>query len=204
MWKDLLKPDNFKLDLSTVFLIVSNLIPLFGAIYLGWNVGAIIVLYWLENVVIGIFNVIKIMSLPAHRAAKIGSSTFFSVHYGIFTLVHGVFVFTMFEGASLDEVWGGGNGMFWAALGLMLSHSLSLLVNFYGKQEYKTSNVGRQMFAPYGRVVVLHMVIIFGGMLVQSLGSPLPALIIMIVLKILIDLGLHNVSHKIAQTTPAP
>jgi hypothetical protein len=41
-------------------LVVANLVPLLGAVLLGWNVGAIVVLYWFESVIVGILNVPKI------------------------------------------------------------------------------------------------------------------------------------------------
>lgn len=199
MLKTLLSSDNLRLDSSTAFLIVSNLVPLFGVIFWGWSVGAIILLYWLENVVMGGFNIVKILSVRGDRPNKIFSSVFFLLHYGVFTGVHGAFVFSVFEGASPDQIWGGGNGLMWAVLALILSHGFSLLVNFYGKGEYKTSSVKYQMSAPYGRVVILHLVIIFGGVLVQALGSPLPALVVMIGLKIVVDLAAHNAAHALLQ-----
>jgi hypothetical protein len=51
------------------------------------------------------------------------------------------------------------------------------------------------MFRPYGRIVIMHLTIIFGGILIQSFGAPLLALLVMISLKILIDLTAHFRSH---------
>ena len=48
-----------------------------------------------------------------------------------------------------------------------------------------------QMAAVYGRVVVLHLTIIFGAMLVAFLGAPIGALLVLVVLKTAFDLGLH-------------
>lgn len=45
------------------------------------------------------------------------------------------------------------------------------------------------MAAPYGRIIFLHITILFGGMLVQFLGNPIWALIMLIVLKIGYDVG---------------
>jgi hypothetical protein len=48
-------------------LLVNNLIPLFGVLYLDWELYSIILIYWLENAVIGIFNVPKMASARAER-----------------------------------------------------------------------------------------------------------------------------------------
>ena len=38
---------------AVVALIVANVIPLFGVLFLGWNVWTILTIYWLENGVVG-------------------------------------------------------------------------------------------------------------------------------------------------------
>jgi hypothetical protein len=46
---------------STVYsLIVANLIPLAGVLFFGWSLFETMVVYWLENGVIGFFNLFKI------------------------------------------------------------------------------------------------------------------------------------------------
>lgn len=42
-----------RLKLSAGALIGSNLIPLLGVIFLGWSVYFIMILFWLENIIIG-------------------------------------------------------------------------------------------------------------------------------------------------------
>jgi hypothetical protein len=52
------------------------------------------------------------------------------------------------------------------------------------------------MGQPYGRVVVLHVTIIAGGFLIGSFGSPIFALIMLLVLKTVIDIQAHLREHK--------
>ena len=47
-------------SLTVVFLVAVNLIPLFGVLFLGWGLFPIMVLYWLENGIVGFFNLPKI------------------------------------------------------------------------------------------------------------------------------------------------
>ena len=54
---------------SALALIAANLLPLFGVIFLGWDAFAIVALYWAENVVIGVINILKMITCnPDPRA----------------------------------------------------------------------------------------------------------------------------------------
>jgi len=86
--------------------------------------------------------------------------------------------------------------LLWPVMGLAVSHGVSFWQNYIGKGEYKERTAPAQMFAPYGRIVVLHVVILFGGFVVMLFGSPLPLLILLVLIKIVIDLGLHAWSHS--------
>lgn len=57
------------------------------------------------------------------------------------------------------------------------------------------------MFSVHGRVVVLHATILGGAFLVGRLGTPLAALAILVVGKILVDLGFHVREHRRAHAT---
>lgn len=50
-------------------LILANLIPIYGVLVLGWKAFDIVIFYWLETIIIGLFNVIKIM-MAEGRAPK--------------------------------------------------------------------------------------------------------------------------------------
>ena len=40
-------------------LLVANAIPVYGVWFWGWNAFALIVLYWLENVIVGVSTLYK-------------------------------------------------------------------------------------------------------------------------------------------------
>ena len=44
---------------AVVALVVANLIPLIGVLFFGWSVWNILVIYWLENGIVGVINVLK-------------------------------------------------------------------------------------------------------------------------------------------------
>lgn len=215
-------------------LITMNLIPLFGVMALDWDVGTIILLYWLENVVIGLLNIVKIIScrgdLPRARATVANNrliptdqnsddrprrflggliflAVFFSFHYGMFCMGHYMFIESAFEDlprlADIPSALFSGF-LFWSLLGLTLSHIVSMIVNFYGKGEYLTCSPNSQMFMPYTRIVVLHMVIIFSGTLAVMFEEGLAMLILLVAIKTCVDLAAHQVEHSDVKTLLNP
>lgn len=222
--------------LPLALLVGANLVPLAGVFAWDWKVFDIVALYWMENVIVGVFNVAKMLicapdparirlpetraggsadaagsgAAPAlvHHLSKLFFIPFFTVHYGLFTLVHGIFVFALLGGKEslevadpvaglrgmIGEVLGGGGK--WAALALAISHGVSFGQHFLIGGEYRRTAAPIQMFAPYGRVVVLHVAILLGAFAAQALGSPLPLLAILIGGKIAVDLALHRRSHR--------
>src|SRR5512135_1307407 len=89
-----------RLPPSAFVLLLANAVPLFGVLLHQWTVFAVVLLYWGENVVVGGFNVLRMLfarpSEPIAQAAKLFLIPFFCVHYGMFTFVHGMFVFAIF------------------------------------------------------------------------------------------------------------
>jgi len=44
---------------SVLFLIIANIVPLYGVFFLNLQAFPILLLFWLENVIVGVFNVLK-------------------------------------------------------------------------------------------------------------------------------------------------
>lgn len=220
---------------AVVALILANLVPLVGVLWFGWDVWGILIIYWLENGIYGLFNVLKmrraegqedgspeavaetrrrlsgyrVNGRPASGTDKAALIPFFIMHYGIFWVVHGVFVLTLplfdFTGAGDEPDFGATlNPLFilFALIGLFISHGLSYRLNYIGRREYLRTTAARQMFAPYGRLVVLHVTIIFGAVLIGVTGAPAAAIVVLVLIKIVLDLGLHLAEHRRAEALP--
>jgi hypothetical protein len=86
--------------------------------------------------------------------------------------------------------------MKYAVLALFLSHGLSYVNNFILKGEYTRKDPATLMGEPYARIFVMHIAIIAGAFLSQTLGSPIGILLILILLKTAIDIKLHLKQHK--------
>jgi hypothetical protein len=53
---------NSQFKASALALIAANTLPLFGVLYLGWDTFSIVALYWIENLIIGAINVLKMIT----------------------------------------------------------------------------------------------------------------------------------------------
>lgn len=226
--------DNFRFTPAVIVLIAMNLIPLIGVFALNWDAGIIVFLYWLENVIIGLLNIPKIWAcqgkLPrsapkpdpiagrfavpdigepkrAPAGGLIFLSVFFSFHYGMFCFGHYMFLKSTYRSLpDFSEMFSALTGpiLFWSLLGLTVSHIVSMVVNFYGKGEYKDRSPKAQMFIPYSRIVVLHIVILLSGFIALAAGQGIAALLVLVVLKIGFDLAAHTVEHSEIESIIAP
>lgn len=185
-----------RLTPAIIFLILANLVPLFGVFQWGWKVGDILILYWVENVIIGALNIPKMWACDGSVGRKIFLTPFFIVHFGMFCFAHAMVLAEFFgNGRSLSD-WVLSGFIFWTGVSFLVSHSFSMLVNFFGRGEFRGRDVQRQMFVPYGRIVIMHVVVLVGGILVQALGSPIYALLVLIVIKTVMDMTAHNREHR--------
>src|SRR5688572_28095383 len=91
-----------RLSPSARVLVAANLVPLAGVLFLDWSVFATLLVFWVENVIVGAFNVLRMLvaqpQIGAMWAAKLFMIPFFTFHYGMFVTVHGVFVLALFGG----------------------------------------------------------------------------------------------------------
>jgi len=190
------------ISLSVLVLIAVNLLPLGAVLFYGMTVFAVMVLFWAENVIIGILNVVKMLTLFKLRG-DVGAlvlALFFSFHYGIFTIVHGVFVFTLFgtdefTTSSLSTIETGFGVFAIPLIALTASHTLSFLFNYIWQKEYTVVTANELMMQPYGRVIALHVTIVFGGFVIMALGEPVYALVLLILIKIGVDVAAHRHEH---------
>jgi len=62
---------------SAIGLLIANVVPLLGVLLLGWSTFAVVALYWAENIVIGLINVLRmICCLPSfEEVAELENTT---------------------------------------------------------------------------------------------------------------------------------
>jgi hypothetical protein len=222
-YKNLPKP-----TLSIKALTVANLVPVLGVFLLDWDAAAIVLLYWIENLIVGFLNILRMILVKVESTAgqfqKLFMIPFFCIHFGGFCAGHGFFLLTFFKiGTDTDffsheTTWAGPlvfiqllfsvvmrlwesrpPGLEWPTLGLLVSHCISFIWNYVIGKEYLSLKLGNLMSRPYKRIFLMHVAIIAGGVPIMMVGSPVPLLCILIFLKTGMDIWLHAKSHRKAK-----
>lgn len=200
--------------LHLLFALALNAIPAWGVFALGWSVGVLLILFWLENLA-GVLLMALRLHLHQRRSADPhyadheaaprmtvnGREVRFSSHAkGFlstalpFALAHGVFAIVL--PLAFAQQGGGADAALWwpRAADLMLGAGLvaaALLVDFLvdlpGLARRPAAVLKAQADARMARVIVLHVVIIFGAIAASKFKSPYGMLAVMLGLKTLAD-----------------
>ena len=211
---------------AVVALVLVNLVPLFGVLFLDWSLLGVMTLYWFENGVIGLYALLGILltegrddDAPTGCLAlpqRLFMGAFFTFHYGAFWAVHGLFVGALFGADAHGDLFGAfgagpleialagpriasqllQGGLLLTAMGLVVSHGVSFVANVVVRGENLTQPPAVLMGRPYGRVVVLHVTLVLGGLIVMDLGEGVFVLLLLVLLKIAIDLWAHLRAHR--------
>jgi hypothetical protein len=198
-------PQRVLRDPAALATLAVNLLPLFGVIAWGWNLSVLVVLYWIENVILGVAALGKIIASGFAINPIVGIGTagfmgpFFVVHYGMFCAVHGIFVLALFgntfpdQGFTPDQlpqmVLQSANmapNMIYV-VGAFAALKAGLLLWWLIRGDAARSSPSAEMGAPYGRIIFMHFAIFAGAFAMMGLGQPLLGVAALVVLKTVID-----------------
>ncbi|GHA18511.1 hypothetical protein GCM10008090_30130 [Arenicella chitinivorans] len=204
---------------SSLALIAANLVPLLGVLFYDWNVAFVLALFWIENLVIGLFNLLKMWTLALinRRVSGLPVSLFFVLHYGIFCMGHGTLLWSLLNMGELPvdqyfpdvasgfaSLFAQGGAVFMgffaefgrplalAVLALIASHSVAFIETFVLSGDIWRKRIGELMGEPYPRILIMHVGLLGGALLLERLGSPTWLLAIMVVLKIIVDVSRYR------------
>lgn len=176
-----------KLKEADWFLILINLLPVYGVWFDGWDAKEVFLVYCLETIIIGFFTLTKLGIATAVRKRdwweNNGSRTmvsglffmfFFLIHYGLFVVVQtslffGVISFhnatgpsTILEFILQPNQYLGSEGwlLLWA---FVFGYGYENLIGFILNKEYRTKSFGRIMFEPYMRIFIQQFTVILGS-----------------------------------------
>jgi len=199
--------------LYAVFIVlVTNAIPVYGVMQLHWSVANVLVLFWIENLLVAVFTCLRIAVHRAltrkrghWRAGQLGAESSDEVGRGssllseyatiafVFTLAHGVFVvaitFILGQNQPGEPNWQFSFGALRQGV-LLLAGVLAagFLADLPGMRQRPFAWIRLVVQQRMGRVLVLHLAIIFGMMGMAWSGSPMAVLYVLIGLKTLADL----------------
>lgn len=208
---------------SLILILLVNAVPIVGVLRYGWSATNVLVLYWFENLLIAVCTCIRI---AVHRRltrkrgywrggqvglksgsklVKSGLLAEYAIVAFVFTFAHGIFVAAIVSilaqnhpgqpmwAFSWEQV---GRGVLVISAMLAVELGADLMTLRARSFAWMVDYVQRRM----GRVVILHLAIIFGMLAMAMTESPFGILYVLIGLKTLADLG----SLAGPQTTTAP
>jgi hypothetical protein len=194
-----------KLNRSDYFVIAANLIPVYGVLFENWSAKEVFLVYCLETIIVGIFNLIKMGIVTAVKKTDTwynGPSRsqqhgllfmfFFLVHYGIFVAVQmGIFfgVSNMVEDGSINVFsffykWPQllGKGAYIMLAGFIISYGFSMIYNFIRTGQYRIVSLMHLMFQPYIRIFIQQITVLLGSLFL-SFGAGAAFIIIFALIK---------------------
>lgn len=215
-------------SLASILLVFTNLVPLIGVIWWGWDVFLLLMLYWMETAIIAFWTFVRMAASPLSAMGDIRTESgepiksrlavlaFFIVHAGIFMAVHFIFLWALFSGGWAARVRGPGDFVrevvlgtgLWVPLvfmfvvrGFSLGYDLMRPALFAWKRgrpldtsetlRMQTETVASAIVGGlYSRIVVMHVVILFGAWLTLAAGARMAPIILLVLLKTLADVGL--------------
>ena len=191
-------------------ILLINLLPLYGVLFLDWQAVIIILFYVAETILMGIIHVFKMSALyimnrknPAALNVErqtsgltgFGLIPFFIVHFGFFIFVQ-MMVFGGFTHQNLLKSFGvlfTGDYQYLLAV-MFITKITQLISELFWDPEIETKLPEDVFFEPYPRIFVQQFMVILGGWLSIFNGRMLGYLIVLILCKTFIDLALANLN----------
>lgn len=197
-WKEL----QGELGPDTPLLILSNVTVVVLALVQGWDLVALLWVYWWQSLIIGFFNWRRIKQLQkfstdgfkedgkqmeATEKTKKKIALFFLLHYGCFQLFYLLFIISQVETIEYGTFLS-------AAIGIVVfffNHLYSYRYNLE-KDLGSNPNIGSMMFFPYFRVIPMHLVIFIAA---WAGSESRVTLFFFLLLKTGVDLLMHVIQH---------
>lgn len=211
---------------TACIVLVTHAIPIYGVLRLHWSVVNVLVLFWVENLLVAAFTCARI---AVHRALTrkrghwrrgqlatssdaVGRGATLLGEYATvafaFTLAHGVFVlliaFIVGHNQPNEPAWQFSPGALRQGV-LLLSgvFAAGFLADLPGMRQRPFAWIHLVVRQRLGRVLVLHLAIIFGMMAMAATESALGLLFVLIGLKALWELAMTGTPAPMGDLPPA-
>lgn len=195
-------PQNAFVWLSSIYLLF--------LLYIGKaSPMTILFAYFLETIIIGVFNAIKMFcSIQFGKSKGYGLILFFLFHYGFFVAIQSIFAFSLFgiEGASiikepfnllenytnilhLEDIK-------YALPAIVFTHLGKFLSDFLKNEKYIKFTADEIMFKPYIRIFIQQFVVILAFFFVVFSEAGYIAAILLILFRLFVDLTLESIKEN--------
>lgn len=195
-------PQNAFVWLSSIYLLF--------LLYLGKaSPMTILFAYFLETIIIGLFNALKMFwSIQFGKSKGYGLILFFLFHYGFFVAIQSIFAFSLFgiEGNSfikepfhllenyttilqLDDIK-------YALPAVVFTHLGKFLSDFLKNEKHLKFSASEIMFKPYIRIFIQQFVVIIAFFFIVLSEAGYIAAILLILFRLFIDLLLESIKEN--------
>lgn len=164
-------------------IVIGNIFPVIGSGFLGWEVVDLLLFFWIENIIIGIFHSFKFLftkeDRPSNFTGRIREILQFIFLYGFASTIHGLFVGFIYILLKDDFLKDKPSVDLQIIISSVITSSIIqgyiFLRFFLLNKEYKKVSGEEIMMQPFLRAFVVHMTIIivlsiFGILPVASLN----------------------------------
>lgn len=196
------------------FYIIASAIYLLALLFFGKaSAMSILFVYFLETLVVGFFNVLKIFCTISFGAkeksnsgtARYGLILFFIIHYGFFVAIQSIFGFALFgikdkslikEPFYLIENYGtilSLEEVKYALPAIIFSYLGKFLNDFLANKKYNYFTAKEILFSPYLRIFIQQFVVLISFFFIVFSDAGAIAAILLIVFRLLVDLFLESI-----------
>jgi hypothetical protein len=200
-------------------LVAANLVPL-AFLFAGWASAAnLLLLYWIESVVVGMYAILRMRHARVEPATW-SACTGFALTYGTMAAFYLLFVAGLMQrdpslpisphgmiDARFADRFELPFGWLWTVVPLALvpqvaalawSHGIAFVHHYLRGGEYLLARAGDEMKRPIDRMAPLHIGIVLGGFVTVSSGEAhsTAVLVVLVLAKTIADAGLHLRAHR--------
>lgn len=179
------------IDFGLWVLLAMNIYLIWYYLKVPGSIDTIILLFYVQSVLIGVFNVLDMLTLT-NVANKEGVTSkkgcaagFFAIHYGGFHFVYLFFLVTTIHFKNLDSPF------IYLSLWVLLANAAIGFIQNKIRNRTEAASVGAMFFMPYPRIIPMHLFILAPAFL--NISAPL----LFLVLKTIADVVMYIVCRKI-------
>lgn len=203
MFKNIFYPNsqNVFIWLSTIYLLfllyLERISPL-----------TILFVYFLETIVIGVFNAIKMFcTIKFGNSSGYGMIVFFLFHFGFFVAIQSIFAFAIFSIGD-DVVFKESFNLMdnylkilnlqdikYAFPAIIITHLGKFFTDFIAHKKYLKFKIQEIMYSPYVRIFIQQFVVILSFFFIVFSKVGIVAAILLILFRFLIDLVMEAIKE---------
>jgi hypothetical protein len=184
---------------EAIAIVASDLVYAIGVLFFAWQVFDILVILWIESVLVGLAGLFRLFLAGGTTfSRRLQISVFYTVAGTLFSLVFGLFAFVFYSGLNVP----GDREASLAAMvivvtdrsvvisGLLIAASLvyDFVVGYIGSGAFRYAQGEWEMTHVGLRQPLLVICLMFGGVILQEHGTPVPGLIFVVLIKMGVEL----------------